>query len=142
MATSDDLSPPETSGLDTIAATPPVVAAAFPCCLHDTIAGTVSLHGEPNGNEWVLVTASFVCRQLTKITAELAKTLKGVLARGDVEGLYAIDEEFAPFFCPECHLVYCGHCWRQFNVYDDDFPGWLDEIRGRCPHQHERKLVD
>jgi hypothetical protein len=56
--------------------------------------------------------------------------------------MFGLGEEFAPFFCPECRAVYCGQCWKKFYVWDDDDPGFLDEIRGMCPEGRERMLSD
>jgi hypothetical protein len=63
----------------------------------------------------------------------------GALASGDAGRLYAIDSEFAPFWCPACHSSYCRDHWRTTELYDD---GFFDCIKGRCPNGHERTLVD
>jgi predicted RNA-binding Zn-ribbon protein involved in translation (DUF1610 family) len=61
------------------------------------------------------------------------------LDTGDAGALYAIDEEFAPFWCPKCGASYCREHYRSYEVYDD---GFFDCINGICPRGHERMLAD
>ena len=61
---------------------------------------------------------------------------------GDPAALHALDPELVPFYCPACGACYCGDHWVRWDVFDDDFPGWRDSIRGRCPRGHERLLED
>lgn len=61
----------------------------------------------------------------------------------DPAQLHALDFELAPFWCPDCRAVYCGEHWRTWMEFEhDELPGWLDSIRGTCPHGHERMLED
>ena len=64
------------------------------------------------------------------------------LAAADAEALYAVNLEFAPFWCPRCRAAYCGEHWRTWLVFDEDDPTWFEEQRGICPEGHERMLVD
>jgi hypothetical protein len=61
------------------------------------------------------------------------------LDTGDGAVLFAIDQEYAPFWCPRCAAAYCREHYRSFTVYDE---GFFDCIRGVCPKGHERTLVD
>jgi hypothetical protein len=79
---------------------------------------------------------------MTQPVGEAAfETLRGLLGRGDVAGLFAWDPELTPFWCPDCGLSYCGRHWQTTNVFDDE-TGGLDCIRGTCPHGHSRMLED
>ena len=141
MAESDHPSPLEMLGMAIPADAPPVVQAVFSCCRDGETAGTVGLYG-PDGHDWLLICASFLCRHQLRLTGGSVETLKDALARADAEQLFGLDLEFAPFFCPKCRAVYCGKCWDRFEVMADDFPGFLEEVRGRCPNGHERMLAD
>ena len=66
------------------------------------------------------------------------RVLAGVAA-GDASGLYEIEHEMVPFWCPECGASYCATHWKTWDVMDDLF---FDERRGICPHGHERQIVD
>jgi hypothetical protein len=60
----------------------------------------------------------------------------------DVAELKRIDEEFVPFYCPQCEASYCEEHWSTWLEFDPEDPGWLDEMRGRCPRGHERRIHD
>ena len=75
------------------------------------------------------------------VTAEQRAAILDVL--DDPAALLAIDLELVPFWCPECAATYCADHWQREMVFEHDpLPAWLDEIRGRCPHGHERMLED
>ena len=61
------------------------------------------------------------------------------LGTGDAAALFAIDREYAPFWCPRCGSSYCRDHYRAWAVYDD---GFFDCYRGVCPEGHERMLSD
>ena len=61
------------------------------------------------------------------------------LQSGDPAALFAIDREYAPFWCPTCRASYCGEHYRNWTLYDD---GFFDCVRGECPAGHERILMD
>jgi hypothetical protein len=106
----------------------------FNCQLCGNWAATVQL------TDGELVVSSFVSRLTVKVPAEAQGMLCEVIAAGDTRALYAIDLEFAPFYCPRCDACYCGEHWTRWDVFDDD--GWHDSIRGLCPQGHERMLED
>lgn len=70
-----------------------------------------------------------------KMTPELVMALES----GSAAALFAIDAEFAPFWCPVCAASYCREHYRSWAVYDD---GFFDCIQGVCPAGHERMLTD
>jgi hypothetical protein len=76
------------------------------------------------------------------VTAETFGRLSAALAAGDVGGVFALDPEYTPFYCPACDASYCAGHWDRWDVFDDEVPGWHDSIRGRCPYGHERILED
>src|SRR5687768_1061903 len=39
---------------------------------------------------------------------ETPEEVRSVVETGDLPGLFAIDREFAPFWCPKCADSYCG----------------------------------
>ena len=65
------------------------------------------------------------------------------ITRGDVAAIHRANPLWAPFYCPECHAVYCGEHWRVEMEFEDEDgrPGWDDCAHGTCPHGH-RRLVD
>ena len=57
--------------------------------------------------------------------------------------LYAVDELWAPFYCPECDRSYCIKHWDIVLKFDNDFmPGWYDCSYGTCPKGHKRMVDD
>jgi hypothetical protein len=68
--------------------------------------------------------------------------VRAAIEAGDVAGLLRIDEEFVPFYCRPCEASYCEEHWNTWLEFDPDDPGWLDEMRGRCPAGHERRIHD
>lgn len=69
-------------------------------------------------------------------------TSAAALAAGDVARLFALEPEYAPFYCPPSNASYCADRWDRWDVFDDEMPDWHDSIRGRCPRGHERMLDD
>jgi len=136
-----DPQPPQTNDFDALSATQPVAEARFVCARHATEAGVVRLHGSDAAG-WMAVVDSFVSSLRQRIAASAAEPLRDALGRGDVRAIYRLDLEWAPFYCADCDVSYCGQCWRTMPVFDPDFPGWLEEIRGTCPRDHERMLSD
>jgi hypothetical protein len=61
---------------------------------------------------------------------------------GDAYRLYSINPEYAPFICRQCVKSYCKNCWQVWETYDDDYPGWYEDTRGRCPEGHVRLMAD
>jgi hypothetical protein len=57
----------------------------------------------------------------------------------DPAALFAIDREYAPFWCRQCEKSYCRDCWLVWIDYDE---GFYDCTRGRCPEGHERIMDD
>ncbi len=68
--------------------------------------------------------------------------IAAALADRDVTELWRINPEFAPMWCPSCRAVYCSREWALWTVYADDDPAWFEELRGRCPSGHERRIYD
>ena len=76
------------------------------------------------------------------MTADAFERLRATLAVGDARGIFDLDPEYAPFYCPVCGTSYCAGHWDRWDVFDDEIPDWHDSIRARCPHGHERMLED
>jgi len=77
----------------------------------------------------------------TEIDDALGKILAAV-ATADPAALYAAHREVGRFWCPTCRASYCGRCWTLAPIFDDDYPGWFEELQGRCPAGHERQIYD
>lgn len=127
---------------DAAESTPPRALATFLCARHGIAAGTLHLHPMAGGGDWLLVAEGFLGKTSTRLGAAEAERVARALERADAAALYALDLEYAPFYCPTCDTVYCAECWRSALVFADDFPGWLEETRGTCPQGHERMLSD
>jgi hypothetical protein len=110
--------------------------AAFPCSLCDKPAATIAL--APDG---LIVIAGLIGRTTMRIQAEDVPKVRDILARRDACALYALNDEWASFYCPACDRSYCADHWHFAVRYDDDFPGWYDSTTGTCPAGHTR-LVD
>ena len=65
--------------------------------------------------------------------------IETALRDGDVNGLYALDPEYAPQWCRACGKNYCRTCWTLWIDFDE---GFYDCTRGRCPDGHERIIDD
>jgi hypothetical protein len=65
--------------------------------------------------------------------------IRRAIAAGDPIALFAINEEYAPSWCPTCGATYCADHWLVSVEHDQ---GFYDLTRGRCPEGHERILDD
>jgi len=68
--------------------------------------------------------------------------VRAALLAGDAEALMRLDSEIVPFYCRECAASYCEAHWTTWSIFDEDWPSWFDELRGRCPRGHERRIYD
>ncbi len=66
-------------------------------------------------------------------------TVMTAIGKGDAGELHRIDDEMVPFWCPKCPATYCRDHWENWPVFDESF---FDEMRGRCPKGHERRMTD
>ena len=73
------------------------------------------------------------------VTDEDFKRVKDALLSQNAAQLYAIDGEYAPFWCPKCECCYCGKHYTSETVFEDVF---FDCIYGTCPKGHKRILTD
>jgi hypothetical protein len=112
------------------------IAAQFLCSICGEPAGVVALE------EQTLRRQSFTGALTQPLGASTLASLRRALKAGDPQALFALDPEFAPFYCPDCGACYCAAHWATWDVFDDDMEAWRDSIRGRCPHGHERMLED
>lgn len=95
---------------DTAESAPPRARATFFCVRHGTPAGSLRLHALPDGGEWLLVVEGFLGKMSVRLGAGEAERVAHALERGDAASLYALDLEYAPFYCPACERVYCADC--------------------------------
>jgi len=73
------------------------------------------------------------------LSDEKVQLVKDALLAQNAAQLYAIDYEFAPFYCPECDCCYCKIHYPSYAVFDD---GSFDCNKGTCPKGHKRTLTD
>ncbi len=76
---------------------------------------------------------------MKRLPGKYVEGVKDALLAGSAAQLYAIHDEFAPFWCPKCGCCYCKEHYSSYVVYDDTF---FDYIHGTCPEGHERILID
>lgn len=70
-----------------------------------------------------------------KIEANLYEQVREALLQQDSEGLYNMNQNWAPFYCPECGENFHESRWS--TVYIDDN---YTVLQGRCPKGHKRIL--
>lgn len=106
--------------------------------------GPGSKGGPPAGSEGARVVAPGLFKGWVTAPAKRGggRAVRDAIAAADPAGLMRIDRELAPLYCPDCPAVYCADHWTKWDVFADDFPGWFEEKRGRCPQGHERMLLD
>jgi hypothetical protein len=68
--------------------------------------------------------------------------VRAAIPAGDVGALMAIDREIVPFYCRECAASYCEAHWTTWEIHDPEWTTWFEELRGRCPEGHERRIYD
>jgi hypothetical protein len=110
----------------------------FTCFLCSKSAGQVRL--EMQGDRPRMLISSFTGRVTSRVPEDAIDELEAALSEGDVQTLFSVDLEFAPFYCPACSESYCDEHWTSWAVFEED--GWYDSTRGKCPHGHERMLSD
>lgn len=101
-------------------------------------AATVEIVGPEPRRE--LRRVSFTGTLTQPISPSTFERVRALLHPPDAAGLFALDPEFAPCWCPTCCAAFCGAHWDRVDMFDDD--GFHDSIRGRCPEGHERMLED
>ena len=139
------------------AATPDVVESGFTCGLCGGLAAWVSLvaAGAPEPESWArdellsigtpqigVEAGTLSCHFGGSSVDDAATAVRAALVTGDPVALHAVNDEYAPFWCPDCATSYCGHHWTTWPIWDADMPDFLDEVRGRCPNGHERTIRD
>jgi hypothetical protein len=70
-----------------------------------------------------------------KIEANLYEQVREALLQQDSEGLYNMNQNWAPFYCPKCGENFHESRWSTAYI-DDDYT----VLQGRCPKGHKRIL--
>lgn len=119
-------------------------SAIFRCGACDTVAATVTLvaPGRPDPrlgtvlarDAQLSIDGGPVSITLAPVPAE---QVEAALASGDGAALFALDPEYAPFWCPRCKASYCREHYAPQQVYVQGFP---ISVRGVCPKGHKRVL--
>lgn len=110
----------------------------FTCSECSKPAGKLKLEGK--GAAARLVVSSFTGRVESQVRPEALSAVESALSEGDIQTLFEIDLEYAPFYCLSCNRCYCDEHWAFWDVFEED--GWFDATRGVCPRGHERMLSD
>jgi len=119
------------------------VETRFVCCLCGKEAGHILLLRTARGVE--VLRRSFTSTMGgggTPWPKEEGERIRAAIERHDARGLFDVNFELTPFYCPTCDACYCGDHWTRWDVFDEDAPSFHDCIRGRCPNGHERMLED
>ena len=136
-------------------------SASFPCAACGNVAATVTLvesgqpdprltpepPGVPPGIGTILSSGFRIGRSSSidggpiSVTHGFVPVKKwaAALDARDAAALFAINSEYAPFWCPRCSASYCRDDFRSWVTFDK---GFYDATYGVCPEGHERKLDD
>jgi hypothetical protein len=114
-------------------------ATEYRCALCGQVAGRVEVVPSPvnPGNRLVLSVFTSMWEEASPRAtyAAAAEALRG----GDPRALWALNAEWAPFYCPECNACYCRAEWNEAMEFDE---GFYDCTYGTCPRGHTRLLDD
>lgn len=149
--------PPEVSTAKRARAT---LSASFRCGVCGKVASTLSLavpgqpdprltpepKGLPRGISMIFKESTRLAIEGGPVTYTIGvandqvNRVEAALRAGNAAELFAIDREFAPFWCPWCEQSYCKKHYVSSPVWEGD--GHFDCYRGICPKGHERTLSD
>jgi len=73
------------------------------------------------------------------VSGNKVELVKAALLARSAAQLYALDYQYAPFWCRECKHCYCREHYPSYAAYDD---GHFDCYYGTCPKGHKRMLSD
>lgn len=118
----------------------PEPRATFACSVCGEEAGVVRVHEQ--GGRTEVRRESWPGVLILPRDAAAVAPFEAAIRSGDVRALFELDLELTPFYCPSCDAVYCSDHWDWWDVWDDEWTGWRDSVRGRCPQGHERMLED
>lgn len=115
-------------------------AAEYRCDLCGELAGRVEVVPSPHspGRKRLVLSVFISMWEQASPDATYAAAAEA-LRGGDPRALWALDPEWAPFYCPECNACYCRTHWRQVMQFDE---GFYDCTYGTCPRGHTRMLDD
>jgi hypothetical protein len=116
------------------------VHATFTCALCGAEAGVIRVHA--GGGRTEIRRESWPSVLILPRSPEALGPYEELIASRDVRALFELEFELTPFYCPSCDAVYCSDHWDWWVVWDDEWVGWRDSVRGRCPQGHERMLED
>lgn len=117
----------------------PTAAAEYTCTLCGAVAGRVEVVPSPTSPGKRLVHSVFYAMwQEASPNATYSHAVEA-LRGGDPRALWALNAEWAPFYCPECNACYCRVHWLEQLEFDE---GFYDCTHGTCPEGHTRMLDD
>lgn len=87
--------------------------ATFGCSLCGKQAGSVYLRGAATEAE--VQRESFTGLLTQQVPARAFDDIRAALAAGDVARPFALEPEYAPFYCPPCNASYCADHWDRWT---------------------------
>jgi hypothetical protein len=118
--------------------------AAFQCSLCGNTAAVVEIlppehERSLSNNHSTIRVSGFIGEERVVLSESSESALRACLARADSAALYALEQLWAPFYCPACDRVYCVKHWTVVPEYDQEF---FDHSYGYCPEGHRRLIED
>lgn len=110
-----------------------LATGVFVCSLCGGAAGVAQIVRRPMGKRLERWSTSFPVED--DVLGAAIQTLR----RGDACGLHALNQHFAPFYCPTCNATFCKRHWLIWHDFDDNL---RDCVRGTCPNGHTGILED
>ncbi|HEU4562795.1 MAG TPA: hypothetical protein VFS20_33505 [Longimicrobium sp.] len=95
-------------------------AAEYRCNLCGEPAGRVEVVPSPNspGRKRLVLSVFISTWEQASADATYAAAAEA-LRGGDPRALWALNAEWAPFYCPECNACYCRTHWQQVMEFDE-----------------------
>lgn len=92
-----------------------------------------------NTKAFSLQLTGFLMDLTAHVSEQIYYQVQNFIHLQDSQNIYAIDREFAPYFCPQCDRNYCDKHWLRETLYDE---GFYDAEYGICPKGHRKMLFD
>ncbi|HEV2987155.1 MAG TPA: hypothetical protein VG759_01845 [Candidatus Angelobacter sp.] len=83
--------------------------------------------------------SGFIGEERVVLSKSAEAALRACLATADAAALHALEQLWAPFYCPACKRNYCVKHWTVVPEYDQEF---FDHSHGYCPEGHRRLIED
>lgn len=118
----------------------PSCQCGFVCSICGEVANLVQMFVSDTNIKFIR--SGFLGKGEYNRTPEVLGRASVAILSGSARAVHAFELELLPGYCPTCDAIYCADHWDHWVRFDDEEPGWVDSIRGRCPGGHERMLED